>query len=96
MICFLKKAALKQEWVLGWALVGTPAGPTHRPTPLEAASHGGVHKKKLRPRRIARLNISIVWQLTQAEEEATGTTESWKDECSANPAPSGGAPDLFE
>lgn len=53
-------------------------------------------QKKLRPRRIARLNISIVWQLTQAEEEATGTTESWKDECSANPAPSGGAPDLFE
>lgn len=41
-------------------------------------------------------SISIVWQLTKAEEKATGTPESWKDECSANSAPSGGAPDLFE
>lgn len=43
--------------------------------------------------------MAIVWQLTRAEEEeeeATGTTESWKDECSASSAPSGGAPELFE
>lgn len=53
--------------------------------------------KKLRPRRSSRLNMAIVWQLTRAEEEeATGTTESWKDECSASSAPSGGAPELFE
>ena len=59
----------------------------------------------LRPCRISPLNVSIVWQLTQVEEEeeeeeedgkATGTTKSWKDECSASSAPSGGAPDLFE
>lgn len=47
-------------------------------------------------RRNASYNISIVWQLTKAEEKATGAPESRKDECSANSAPSGGAPDLFE
>lgn len=59
-----------------------PPGPGQRR--LEAASC----TKQLRLRRIARLNISIVCRPPQAEEEeeeeATGTAESWKDECSAN------------